>query len=184
MINREEALQLVKKYLHDKNSLRQSLAVEAILREIARRLGRDEEIWGLAGLLHNLDYEFTMREPEKRGNLSGQLLEGLLPERAVNAIKSNNYIYTEQIPITSLDKALIATEALVGLLFVIVSLTPTKKLNEINTDILMEKYNDPTFAVRYKRNRIDLIQDTGIELDTFIVISLNTLNNISEELEL
>ena len=135
MINREEALVIVKKYLHDKDSIRQSLAVEAILREMAKRLGRDEELWGLAGLLHNIDYEFTTREPEKRGNLSGQLLEGLLPERAVNAIKSNNYIYTEQIPITSLDKALIATEALVGLIFVTVSLTSNKKLNEINTDL-------------------------------------------------
>ena len=104
MINRDEAFVILKKYLKDPDNIKYSLAVEAVLKELARILYRDEELWSLTGLLHNLDYEYTRGELEKRGNLSSQLLGGLLPENAVNAIRANNYMHTDYIPTTSLDK--------------------------------------------------------------------------------
>ena len=128
MISREEAFLLLKKYLRDEDNIRYSLAVEAVLREIANRLDRDEELWGLTGLLHNLDYEYTITEPEKRGSLSAQLLEDLIPEPGVNAIKANNYMHTDYIPITSLDKSLIAVDAAIGLIVATVHSIPSKKL--------------------------------------------------------
>ena len=66
MINREEGLELLKKYLKNENLMKHSLAVEAILKEIAIRLNEDQELWTLTGLLHDLDYDFTKEEPEKQ----------------------------------------------------------------------------------------------------------------------
>ena len=63
MINREEAFILLRKYLKDEESIKYSLAVEAVLKEMAKILYRDEELWGLTGLLHNLDYEYTPANP-------------------------------------------------------------------------------------------------------------------------
>ena len=182
MISRDEALTLMKRYLKDPYSISCSIAVESIMRELAKRLNKDKELWGLAGLLHNLDYEYTLLEPEKRGNLSAQLLEGLLPENGVNAIMANNYVYTSFIPTTSLDKALIASVASVELIFYITKRLDTENIRDINMDILESKFNDPEFAKDISRNKIRLCADFGIDLDIFLTISLNSLKQISDKI--
>ena len=184
MINREEAISLLKKYLRDEDNIRYSFAVEAILREIAKQLERDEEVWGLTGLLHNLDYEYTHSEPEKRGILSAQLLEDLLPKRAVNAIKANNYTHTEYIPTTSLDKSLISVDAVTALIITTARSLPSKKLSEVNINILMDKLDDPNFAVKANRSRIQLCVDIGIEIEAFLKLSLEVLKKMSDILNL
>jgi len=182
MLSREQALVILKKYLKDQDNINISIAVEAILKQIAKKLGRDEEVWGITGLLHNLDYEYSAREPEKRGSLSAQLLDGLIPERAVNAIKANNYMHTDYIPTTSLDKSLIATAAAAGLIIIAGKSTPSKKLSELDLEILIDKFNDTKFATRYNRNRIGLCSDAGIDLRDFLELSLLTLQHISDQL--
>jgi len=79
--------------------------VEAILVKIARKFDEDERLWGLTGLLHDLDYEYTQGNPEKHAKVSAQILEGLLPRDAVNAIKAHNYMHTNHIPTTPLIKS-------------------------------------------------------------------------------
>ena len=184
MINREEAYILIKKYLKEEDSIRYSLAVEAILRELAKRLERDENLWGLTGLLHNIDYEYTAGEPEKRGVLSSQILDGLLPEMWVNAIKANNYTQTDYIPTTSLDKSLIAVDAAVGFIIAVAKSMPSKKIAEVNFNTLIEKFNDPNFASRYKRSRIAMSTHTGMDLKIFLALSLKILQNVSDKIGL
>ena len=182
MISRKEAFILLKKYLRDEQNIIYSISVEAILREIAKKIERDENLWGLTGLLHNLDYEFTENNPEQRGTLSSQLLEDLLPERGVNAIRANNYIHTDYMPTTSLDKVLIAAVATTGLIFEIVHSLPTKKIDLITIDILKAKFVDSSFAPRYNRNKIKLCTDFGLDLPTFLELSLNALKGISSKI--
>lgn len=182
MINREEAFILIRKYLKDQDNIKYSLAVEAILKELAKILERDEETWGLVGLLHNLDYEYTSSDPEKRGTLSAQLLEDLLPERAVNAIKANNYTHTDYIPTTSLDKSLIAVDAAVKLIVATIYSTPSKKISDVDLEKLMNKFLDSSFVPRINRNKIQLCNDVGIDLETFLKISLDILKKKSAEL--
>ncbi len=91
MIDRKQAFNLIKKYIKNESLLQHSLISELILRKLAIILGKYEDQWGLTGLLYNIDYEYTKDEPEKRGIYAAQLLEGLLPENCINAIKSNNY---------------------------------------------------------------------------------------------
>jgi len=184
MISRQEALVLLKKYLREEENIRYSFAVEAIMREIAIQLDKDEELWGVTGLLHNLDYEYTIREPEKRGNLTSQLIAGILPEKIVNAIKAINYMHTDYIPTTTLDKMLIASETVVGLIMAIARSIPSQKISDIDLELLITKYKDSEFAARYNRSRIQLCTDAEMEISSFLNLSLNTLKNISDDLGL
>jgi predicted hydrolase (HD superfamily) len=179
MINREEAFVLLRKYIKDQDLIRYSIAVEALLREIAKKLQKDEELWGLVGLLHNLDYQYTIREPEKRGSLSAQILEGLLSESGINAIKANNYMHTSYIPVSSLDKSLIAADAITGFIFSTARAIPSKSLSDVDTSILLSKFNDPTFAPDHNRSKIRLCVDVGIELEFFLALCLYTLQKTS-----
>ena len=182
MINREEAFILIRKYLKDADNIKYSIAIEAVLREIAKRLDRDEELWGLTGLLHNIDYEYTAAELENRGILSAQLLEGLLPESGVNAIKANNYTHTEQIPTTALDKSLIAVDALTGLILATANSLKMKDIKDITLNELILKFNDEEFATRFNRSRIKLCVDIGIDITTFFKICLNTIKILKEDM--
>jgi len=184
MISREEAFILIKKYLKDQDNVKISVAVESLLKEIAIKLEKDQQLWGLTGLLHNIDYEYTSGNPEKRGILSAQMLEGLLPETGVNAIKAINYTHTDYIPITSLDKALIASTAIIGLMFAVVPITPNKKITQVDFKTLIEKFNDKDFATRFNRSRIELCADIGFNLESFLKLSLDTIKELSQKLDL
>jgi predicted hydrolase (HD superfamily) len=184
MINRNEALVLLQKYLKKKDLMRYSFAVEAILSESAKRLRKDEELWSVTGLLHNLDYEYTSHELEKRGNISAQLLDGILPKDGINAIMANNYKHTGYTPTTSLDKAVIAAGAISDFIFSVIKLTPTNKLFEVDLKLLNEKFNDPQFSDKNIKNKINLCVDFGIDLKSFFIISINSLKQISDSLEL
>ena len=183
MINREEAFVLLKRYLKGADSFKFSLSVEAVLKELARILHRDKELWALTGLLHNLDYEYTARELENRGTISAQLLDGLLPDNVVNAIKANNYTHTDYIPTTTLDKSLIAADAICRLIFATAQSTPSKKIMEVDLNMLIDKFKDPSFAAKINRSRIELCIDLGIELNAFLTLSLETLKDISDKLD-
>jgi predicted hydrolase (HD superfamily) len=184
MINRNEAIVILKKYLRNEDNIKYSLAVEAVIIEIAKRLERNENIWGLTGLLHKLDFEYTLNEPEKRGTISAQILEGLIPNHAINAIKANNYIHTDYIPTTSLDKTLISVDAGIGLILEIVNKTSSKKITDITLENVIEKFQNPNFTTNYNKNKIQLCMDVGIELRYFFKLILNTLNQKSEKLNL
>jgi len=181
IISREEAIALLRKYIRDEEILKNSLAVEALLKELAKKLQKDEELWSLVGLLHNLDYEYTRLDPGKRGSLSTQLLEGLLPENGVNAIKANNYMYTSYIPTTTLDKTLITAEATSGFIFESAKAIQSKNILDLKLDFLLEKFNDPNFAPEFNRNRIRLCVDVGFELEEYLALCLKILQHFSSK---
>ena len=183
MINREEALALLQKYIRDQDLIRDSLAVESLLKVLAKKLQEDEELWGLVGLLHKLDYQYTSPDNDKRGTIAAQILEGLLPESAINAIKAYNYTHTGYIPTTILDKGLITAETTIGLIYASARSLPSKSLLDLNVDILFSKYNDSNFAPDISRNKIRLCVDIGFDIETFFTISLDTLQNIFFEVK-
>lgn len=184
MLSREEAIVLLKKYVKDENLLKNSIITEVILKQMAKILGKDEDLWGLTGLLHNLDYDYTKDNPEKRGILSTNILENLLPENSINAIKANNYMHTDYIPITSLDKSLISTSEFAGFIVTVAQSMPSKKLKEVDLDTLLNRFNDPDFATKYNRNKIKLCEDVGLNIDNFFKLTLITLKQISDQLNL
>jgi putative nucleotidyltransferase with HDIG domain len=183
-MNRNEAYTLLKQYLKDSKLIKHSLAVEAIMRGIAQYIDEDVELWGKVGLLHDLDYEYTEGQPEKHANISADILAGMIPEKGINAIKAHNYVHTDYIPTTSIDKALLSADAISGLIIATALIIPTKKINDVKVDSLINKYNDKSFAKGCNRNKINLCLDIGIKLNEFISLSLNSLKEISKELDL
>jgi len=184
MIGKDEAIVLLKKYIKDENLLINSIISETLLTEIAKLLGKDEEMWSLTGLLHNLDYEYTRDNPEKRGKLSSEILENLLPPSSINAIKANNYMYTDYIPVTTLDKILISVAEFSGFIVTVARSMPTKHLSDVDLKILLDRFNDEDFADSFNRNKIKLCEDVGLGLEYFFNLSLAALKDISDRLGL
>jgi putative nucleotidyltransferase with HDIG domain len=184
MMDRDEGLKLLKQYLGNENLIKHSYAVEAILREMARSLDKDKELWALTGLLHDLDYEYTKENPEKHATITAEILKELLPDEAIHAIKAHNYKHTMRIPETYLDKALIAADAVSGLIIAVALVMPSKKLADVKLTTLHNKYKDKSFAAGCNRKRIDLCEDVGLERDKFLELSLTALKNIADQLDL
>lgn len=87
MLSREKAMELIKQHVKRKNILKHMLATEAVMKELAKKFNEDEELWGIAGLLHDLDYDYTFESPEKHGLMTVEMLKNYdVPEDVKNAI--------------------------------------------------------------------------------------------------
>ncbi len=181
---RKNALNLLKQHIKQENLLKHSLAVEAILGSIAETLKEDENLWGLTGLLHDMDFEYTKNNPEKHGLVSEKLICDIVPEEITYAIKAHNYEHTGCTPKSNLDKALIAADAVSGFLIATALVIPSKKLSDIKTKTIHKKFKDKSFAKGCSRDRIKMCEELGLSVDDFLILSLEALQNRSSELGL
>jgi len=185
MLTREEALSLVKKNVTKRNFVYHMLAVEAIMKSVAKHFGEDEYLWGLTGLLHDIDYGKTESSPEKHALLAEEILkEFVLPDELVRAIKAHNYHYTHIKPETKMEKALIACDAISGLLVACALVMPSKKLEDVSVETVIKKFKAKDFARGVDRERILFCEEIGIPREKFFEIALNGLKNISSEIGL
>ncbi len=108
-MNREEAYQLIKGEVKNKNLIKHMLAVEAIMKTLAKKLGEDEEKWGLTGLLHDIDYEITAKDPHKHSIVGADMLKEIgLDDEIVNAVRAHNDMHKIK-RITTLKKLFFAS---------------------------------------------------------------------------
>ena len=116
VMTRDEAEELLKKYVKNERMLDHSYAAEAVLRALARRLGRDEEKWGLAGLLHDIDIEVVGGDLARHGLEAERILAeaGIDPE-IVDAVKMHNEAVCGNPRSTEFQHALAAGETVTGL---------------------------------------------------------------------
>jgi len=184
MLKREEALELVKKNVTKKTILYHMFAVEAIMRNMANHMKEDEDLWGLVGLVHDIDYEKTEATPERHATLAEQMLKSTVPEEVKRAIKAHNFQHTDVLPETIMEKALIASDAISGLLVACALVMPSKKLSDVKVETLTKKFKDKDFARGADRKRILLCKDIGIPKEKFFEIALNGLKNVATELGL
>jgi putative nucleotidyltransferase with HDIG domain len=160
------------------------LAVEAIMRSIAEHFGENEDTWGLVGLLHDIDYEKTEINPEKHSLLAEEILKGIVPEEIVRAVKAHNFRHTCVMPETRMEKALIASDAISGLLVACALVMPSKKLFDVKVDTVARKFKDKDFARGAERERILICEEIGIPRDKFFEIALNGLKKVASEIGL
>lgn len=183
-MNREQAYDLLKQHLKTKNLIKHSLAVEAVMRRLARYFNEDEELWGLAGLLHDIDYDKTKDDPEKHSLMGAEILaEQGLPEEIVYAVKVHNEIHG--LPRKSkLDKALYATDPLTGLVVAAALIRPEKKLAAVDVPFLMKRFNEKAFARGANREQIRSCSELGLSLEEFMGLGLEAMQKISGEMGL
>lgn len=184
MIGREEALHLVEENVKNKNLISHMLAVEAIMRGLARHFSEDEELWGLTGLLHDVDYTLTESDPEKHTLVAEDILEGLASEEIVRAIKAHNSEHTGIVPGTKMEKALIAADSISGLLIACSLVQPSKKIEDVKVKSVKKKFKQKDFARAVSRERILKCEEIGLERPEFYEIALDSLKEISDKLGL
>jgi putative nucleotidyltransferase with HDIG domain len=184
VLTRDEALSLVKENISKRNVLYHMLAVEAIMRSVARHFGENEDIWGLIGLLHDIDYEKTETTPEKHSLIAEEILKGKLPEELIKSIKTHNFRFTGIMPETRMEKALIASDAISGLLVACALVMPSKKLADVKIETVAKKFKDKDFARGAERERILVCEEIGIPKEKFFEITLNGLKEIASQIGL
>jgi putative nucleotidyltransferase with HDIG domain len=188
-MDREEALRLVREHTQNPNLIKHMLAVEAAMRSYARKLGQDEERWGITGLLHDFDYE---RYPNDRHHPQEEhpswgvrlLRDKGCPEEICQAILGHAD-YTGVQRATPLAKALYACDELTGLTIAVALVRPSKKIGEVNLSSIKKKWKDKTFARGVNREDIERgARELGVDLDDHLQRVLEALQGISGELGL
>jgi putative nucleotidyltransferase with HDIG domain len=184
-IAREEALDLLHRYIKNERMLNHSYASEAVMRSLARRLGKDEGKWGLAGLLHDLDLE------KVEGNLAvhGLEAEKILTEKRVDpevidAIKMHNETAAGTRRTTEFHHALAAGETVTGLIIATAMVYPDKKLASVKPKSVVKRMKEKAFAASVNRDSIRECEKLGLSLEEFVEISLEAMKEISDKLGL
>jgi putative nucleotidyltransferase with HDIG domain len=183
-MERNEARRLVKRYVRRSNLYNHMLAVEAIMRSLAHHCNEDIERWGSLGLLHDLDFEETYDKPELHGTKSVEMLEGRVDDESLRAIKAHNYAHTGAQPITRMEKALIAADAVSGLVIASALVMPHKKLDEVRPEMVVRRLKEKDFARRCNREHILYCEQLGLSWPQFAKLALHALQTISGELGL
>jgi putative nucleotidyltransferase with HDIG domain len=189
MPTREDAWLLLCQYTQNENLRRHALGVEACVRAYARKWQADEELWGLAGLLHDFDYE---RWPNaEHSPTSGHPLEGSqilrqngYPEELIHAILAHAD-YTGVARTSQLDHALFACDELSGFLVACALVKPTRSLHDVETSSVKKKLKDKAFARGV--NREDIVhgaEELGVPLEEHIAFCIEAMRGIVTEIGL
>lgn len=151
-VNRDEALRLLFEHTPSESLRRHGLAVEACVRRYARELGEDEALWGLAGLLHDFDYE---QHPDEHPLWGMAHLESLgVDPRVIRAIAAHYPAKTGVTPESSLERHLFACDELSGLITAVTYVRPSKSIAEVAVKSVMKKFRTPAFAAGVNRDDV------------------------------
>lgn len=181
---RKDAFDLLKARVENENLIKHCIAVEAIMRRIANFLGEDEEVYGIVGLLHDIDYEETKDKPESHGLICEEILRNRLEKELIETIKSHNFEKTGVEPSKKIDFALIASDAVSGLIIACALVMPSKKLGEVRVETVDRKFKQKDFARRCRRDLILFCERIGIDRRKFFEIALDALKSVCSELGL
>lgn len=183
-MERQEALKLVKENVSNNNLVKHMLAVESIMRGIAERLGEDIEGWGLIGLLHDIDFDKTKNDPKAHAIVAAEMLKGKIDDEKIRVIKCHNFENTGFQPEKNIDYALIAADAVSGLIIAAALVIPSKKLADVKSDSIGKRYKEKDFARNCSRENMLLCEKLGLTKEEFFELSLKALQGISAELGL
>ena len=183
MPKREEAFALLKAYNGDA-LVTHGLAVEGTMRYMARKAGEDEEIWGIVGLLHDLDYE---KFPEQHCHKTAKILrEKGYSEEIIRAIMSHGWgICTDIEPQSKMEKTLYAVDELTGLITACALVSPSRSVMDLELSSAKKKYKDARFAAGASREVIQKGADMlGVSIDELIVDVIAAMREIAPSLGL
>lgn len=179
---REEALELLNEWVESPSLRNHMKSVEAAVRLYARKFGADEEVWGLAGLLHDLDWE---KYPDEHPARAVEELRGRgYPEEVIHAILAHAADRTGVEPESELDRTLFACDEITGLITATALMRPTG-ISDLTPKSVKKKMKDPAFARGVSRE--DVRRGTellGVELDEHIANVIEAMRGIAGELGL
>jgi len=181
---REQALALLKEFNRNEGLIKHALAVEAVMRYRARKLGEDEEMWGVIGLVHDLDYE---QFPDQHCARTGEILrERGWPEEYVRAAVSHGWgICSDVEPLSELEKTLYAVDELTGLVTATALVRPSRSVMDMTAKSVKKKWKDKAFAAGVNREIIAKgAEMLGVELGELITDTIAGMREVADELGL
>jgi len=173
MLERSAALDLLAQYTPEPHMRQHALSSEAVMRALAVHLREDEEIWGLAGLLHDIDYAQTRDNPSQHGLSAMHILAGRLPQAALDAIQAHNDM-TGKEPCSPFDFSLRAAETVTGLISAAARMRPTG-MEGMEAKSLKKKMKDKAFAASVSREHIRECERIPLSLDDFLGIAIKAM---------
>ena len=183
-MDREGSWALVEEYANSERLIRHCTAVEAAMRAYARKVGEDEEMWGIAGMLHDFDWD-VCPSAEQHPQFGADILrERGYPEVIVRAVLSHGN-HTGVPRESTMEKALFAVDELSGFVTAVALVRPTKSLMDTQVRSVRKKMKDKAFARTVSRN--DIIQgaeDLGVDLDQHVAFVIEALKPVAIELGL
>ncbi|MBU2577427.1 HD domain-containing protein [Patescibacteria group bacterium] len=196
-MNREEAFNLLKENLSNQNLIKHCLAVEAIMRALARHFkttptrhppaeqAPDEAKWGLAGLLHDIDYDKVKDDLSQHSLVGAKILEDLGIDKGIcQAVKVHNEAHSIS-PQTLMEKTLFVTDPLTGLIVAAALVLPSKKLADLTPENVLNRFKEKAFARGANREIIKKSEELlNLKLEEFIKIGLEAMQKIAGDLGL
>jgi len=171
-----------------KNHCRES---EVVMRTLAKRLGEDEELWGIAGLIHDIDFDKTKNDVQNHCVLAVDILKNAgVSDELIEIIISHGYgmeeipAYKDKERTTKFQHALACGETITGLIYAYGLMRPDKKLANAKVKSIKKKFKDKSFAAKVNRDIIKECELIGLELSEFFEISLSAIQEIAEEIGL
>jgi putative nucleotidyltransferase with HDIG domain len=182
MPTREEAVELLEEWVENENLRKHMYAVEAAVRSYARDQGADEDLWGLAGLLHDLDWE---KYPEEHPLKAAEELRSRdYPEEVVHAILAHRADFTGVEPETPLDRTLVACDELTGLITATALVRPNG-IDDLKPKSVKKKMKDPTFARGVDRDDVRHgAEILGVDMTDHIQKVIDAMREVADELGL
>ena len=183
MKTREEALELLKRY-NGAALVTHGLAVEGAMRYMARKAGADEALWGMAGLLHDLDYE---QFPELHCQKSAEILrEEGYSEELIRAVVSHGWGMCSDVePLSLMEKTLYAVDELTGLITACALVRPSRSVMDLELSSVKKKFKDKAFAAGASREVMTKgALMLGVSMDELIVDVIMAMREIAPSLGL
>ena len=184
-MQKSEALELLHSKMSSLNLRKHCYSVAAVMRVLAKHFGEDANLWEVAGLLHDADYE---KYPDRHPNVIIEELEKRKEDpKLISAIRAHAWGYRDEFPkpVTKFEWALYTCDELTGLIVACALVRPEKKLSTVTVENVMKKWGEKSFAAGVKREDIKHCEkELGIKLPDFIKIALTAMQGISEELGL
>lgn len=181
---REEAMELLKEFNKSESLIKHALAVEAVMRYIARKRGQEEEKWGIVGLVHDLDYE---QYPDQHCTKTEEILRDReWPEEYIRAVVSHGWgICSDVKPESDLEKTLYAVDELTGLVVTTALIRPSKSILDVKAKSVKKKWKDKRFAAGVDRSIIEKgAEMLGVELGELITDTIMGMREVAEEIGL
>jgi putative nucleotidyltransferase with HDIG domain len=184
MINRQDAWNLMCEFTQSESLRKHMLAVEACMRAYARKFGEDENKWGMAGLLHDFDYE-KYPTPQEHPFVGNKILEERGYSEELRRAILSHAEYSGVKRESKMEKTLFACDELAGFITASALVKPNKSLAEVEAKSVRKKMKDKAFARSV--NRDDIINgaaDLGVDLEEHIAFCIEAMKGIADELGL
>lgn len=181
---RDDAFALLKKYNSSESLIKHGLAVEAVMKYCARARGADENMWGIVGLVHDIDYE---QFPEQHCTKAREILtENNWPEEYIRAVVSHGWgIVSDVEPLTEMEQVLYAIDELTGLVATSALVRPSKSVLDMKPKSVKKKWKDKRFAAGVDRSIIERgAERLGVEISDLIQDTIMGMREVAEEIGL